>query len=291
MKVMITGASGQLGNDLISVLGELHDVHGLSKDKLDVCSIESCKRITTAIQPNVIIHAAAYTAVDQAENEKDQAYAVNVMGSRNIAVAAQEIGAKLCYISTDYVFSGTGTFPYNEYDKPAPQTVYGKTKLAGEQLVQSLSNHYFIVRTSWLYGKSGNNFVKSMLKKTHDSKKVRVVRDQVGTPTYTMDLCRFLLQLVETQKYGIYHASNQGECSWFEFANAIFEEYGTDKRAEPCTTEEFPRAAHRPAFSVLDNMAIRVNGFTEMPHWRTALKSFLSEYRDTIAEGNISSPF
>jgi dTDP-4-dehydrorhamnose reductase len=228
--------------------------------------------------PDAVVHCAAYTKVDQAESEPDEAYRVNAYGTRNAALAAEEVGAKFVYVSTDYVFDGRADKPYREYDRTDPQTVYGRSKLAGEQLVQSLSSRYFIVRTSWVYGKYGANFVKTMLKLAEDRDRLKVVHDQVGSPTYTLDLARFLLELVRTDYFGIYHASNSGICSWYEFAKAIFEERGLNVQVEPCTTEEFPRPAPRPAWSVLDQGAIRAHGFKPIRPWREALRSFLQQH-------------
>jgi dTDP-4-dehydrorhamnose reductase len=226
-------------------------------------------------KPEVVIHCAAYTKVDQAESEPDEAYRVNADGTRNAALAAEQIGAKFVYISTDYVFDGKANAPYRENDRTDPQSVYGKSKLAGEQWVQSLSSRYFIVRTSWVYGKYGSNFVKTMLRLAEERDRLKVVSDQVGSPTYTLDLAQFLLELVQTDHYGIFHASNSGACSWYEFAKAIFEERGMIVQVEPCTTAEFPRPAPRPAYSVLDHGAIRAHGLKPLRPWREALSNFL----------------
>jgi dTDP-4-dehydrorhamnose reductase len=183
----------------------------------------------------------------------------------------------LCYISTDYVFDGKASQPYNEYDNTNPSGIYGKSKRAGELAVQTLNTKYFIVRTSWLYGSHGNNFVKTMLKLGKKKDQLNVVHDQVGSPTYTVDLCLFLADLIQTEKYGIYHVSNTGACSWFEFAKAIFEESGISIQVNPCTTVEFPKPAPRPKYSVMDHMSIRTNDFQDLQHWRVALKAFLVE--------------
>ncbi|GLI09893.1 NAD(P)-dependent oxidoreductase [Paenibacillus tyrfis] len=277
MKVLVTGANGQLGQDVVALFQKQHQVTGLGRHELDITNLEQCLRQVELVQPDVIIHCAAYTAVDQAESDEDQAYLVNAVGTRNLAVAAEKSGSKLCYISTDYVFDGQATVPYKEYDNTNPTGVYGKSKRAGEALVQSLSSRYFIVRTSWVYGLHGNNFVKTMLKLAKDRDRLKVVSDQVGSPTFTEDLAEFLLALVATEKYGIYHASNTGVCSWFDFAKAIFEETGVNVTVEPCTTEEFPRPAPRPKFSVMDHLSIRTNGFEDLRPWREALKDFLAK--------------
>jgi dTDP-4-dehydrorhamnose reductase len=278
MKVLVTGANGQLGSDVVRLWSDKHEVHGLGRNQLDITNEEQCRHVVGILQPDIIVHCAAYTAVDGAESDADRAYQVNAFGTRNLVVAAERVNAKFCYISTDYVFDGSAKAPYQEYDNTNPQNVYGKSKRAGEQLVQSLSTRYFIVRTSWVYGLQGSNFVKTMLQLARQRDSLKVVHDQVGSPTYTVDLAHFLKELVETERYGIYHASNTGRCSWYEFALAIFEESGMKVKIEPCTTEEFPRPAPRPKFSVMDHMAIRANGLTDLRHWREALQDFLKEF-------------
>jgi len=275
LKVLVTGANGQLGAEFVNLTAPGFDIHGYGRDTLDITSLEQCREVFAALRPDIVIHCAAYTAVDKAESEPDEAFRVNAAGTRNIAVAARECGAKLCYVSTDYVFDGKGTIAYNETDQTNPQTVYGKSKLAGEQLVASLHDRYFIVRTSWVYGKYGNNFVKTMLKMAGERDQMKVVHDQVGSPTYTLDLALFLLNLVQTDYYGIFHASNSGVCSWFDFAKAIFEESGKSIQLDPCTTDDFPRPATRPAFSVMDHSAIRINGLQYLRPWREALIHYL----------------
>ncbi|MFX3632153.1 MAG: dTDP-4-dehydrorhamnose reductase [Candidatus Pristimantibacillus sp.] len=278
IKVIVTGANGQLGRELTEwKTNDSVEIIGLGRDELDITNIVVCRTLLLQHRPDVIIHCAAYTAVDKAESEPDEAFRVNAAGTRNIAVAAREIGAKLCYISTDYVFDGMGTIPYNEYDHVNPQTVYGKSKLAGEQAVQTLHDRFFIVRTSWVYGKYGNNFVKTMLKLADEKDRLTVVADQHGSPTYTYDLAEFLLQLVQTDYYGIYHASNTESCTWFEFAQAIFNESGKTVQVDPCTTEQFPRPAPRPAYSIMDHSAIRSNGLPPLRPWREALVHYLKD--------------
>ncbi|MGG4034643.1 dTDP-4-dehydrorhamnose reductase [Paenibacillus cisolokensis] len=278
LKVLITGASGQLGQELVRLPGEEGlELVGYSRDRLDITSLDDCRRVMDMQRPDAVIHCAAYTAVDKAEAEPDVAFRVNAAGTRNMAVASEEIGAKFVYISTDYVFDGKSRIPYNEYDQTNPQTVYGKSKLAGEQLTQTLHSRYFIVRTSWVFGKYGNNFVKTMLNLAKERKSLKVVRDQIGSPTYTFDLARFLLELVKTDYFGIYHVSNAGSCSWYEFANAIFEDSGIDVVLEPCTTADFPRPAPRPAYSVMDQCGIRSNGLNPLRNWREALRHYLQD--------------
>jgi dTDP-4-dehydrorhamnose reductase len=278
MNILVTGANGQLGQDVVRILGTNHEVHGLGREQLDITNEDQCLEVLESLKPDVVIHSAAYTAVDLAETEEDLAYKINAFGTRNIAIAAEKFGAKFCYISTDYVFDGTGTKPYREYDNTNPQSIYGKSKRAGEYLVQTLSTKYFIVRTSWVYGLYGANFVKTMLKLAQDRDSLKVVKDQFGSPTYTVDLANFLEQLIQTERYGIYHASNSGVCSWFDFAKAIFEECDKKMNVEPCSTEEFPRPAPRPRYSAMEHLAIRTNGFEDLRPWREGLKAFLKEY-------------
>ncbi len=275
--LLVTGANGQLGRELVGLADDRIKIIGYGRQELDVTNLAQCRAAIDAIRPDTIIHAGAYTAVDKAESDSDEAYRVNVIGTRNLILAANEIGAKFCYISTDYVFDGTASQPYNEYDNTNPQSVYGKSKRAGEVLLQSLSQRYFIVRSSWVYGKYGNNFVKTMLKLASERESLSVVHDQIGSPTYTYDLGRFLIELVQTEAYGIYHASNSGTCTWYEFAQAIFEESGLSTKVEPCSTDQYPRPASRPAYSVMDHSAIRQNGLTDLRLWREGLKAFLKD--------------
>ncbi|AUO06980.1 dTDP-4-dehydrorhamnose reductase [Paenibacillus jamilae] len=285
MKVLVTGASGQLGKDVVKVFQEQgHDVVGYDREQLDITDMDQTMKIVGQYQSDAIIHCAAYTAVDAAETDMDTAYQVNAAGTRNMVLAAEEVGAKLVYISTDYVFDGTAEQPYHEYDNTNPQSIYGKSKRAGEVLTETLSSRYFIVRTSWVYGLYGNNFVKTMLKLGQEKSQLQVVNDQKGSPTYTVDLARFLAELIQTEKYGVYHASNSGSCTWYEFTQAIFQDaiefLGTKIRAtlEPCSTEQFPRPAARPRNSVMEHIAIRTNGLRDLRDWREALRDFLKEY-------------
>lgn len=277
LRIIVTGANGQLGRELMLRSDPDYELIGFGRAELDITDLKQCRAVLAQIKPDAVIHCAAYTAVDRAETDADSAYQVNAAGSRNIAIAAREVGAKLVFVSTDYVFDGSSAVPYNEYDRPNPITVYGKSKLAGEQLVQTLHDRYFIVRTAWVYGAHGANFVRTMLRLGEAGGTVRVVSDQFGSPTYTADLAQMLLTLVATEAYGIYHATNSGSCSWYEFAAAIFEEGGLSSKVEPCTTAEFPRPAPRPAYSVLDHSAIRANGLPPMRHWREALRDFMQQ--------------
>jgi dTDP-4-dehydrorhamnose reductase len=286
MKVLVTGSAGQLGQDLVLLLQQQgHEVLGCDRQEMDITDLDRCTEVISGFGPDTVIHCAAHTAVDAAETDVDAAYLINATGSRNVALAAEKSGAKLVYISTDYVFDGMGTQPYHEYDNTDPQSIYGKSKRAGEILVQSLSSKFFIVRTSWVYGKYGNNFVKTMLKLGQEKPLLQVVDDQQGSPTYTVDLARFLLELIQTEKYGIYHASNSESCTWYEFTQAIFEEAEDilglkfTAKIEPCATEQFPRPAPRPRNSEMEHLSIRTNGFQDIRPWRAGLRDFLLELK------------
>jgi dTDP-4-dehydrorhamnose reductase len=276
MRIVVTGANGQLGQELVRQLQQTDvELYPFTKNDLDITNESIVNEVVKKIKPDIIINAAAYTKVDQAEVEEETAYLVNAIGQRSLAVAAEKVGAKICYISTDYVFDGNSTIPYREYDKTNPLGVYGKSKFVGEELTKSLCSRYFIVRTAWVYGKFGQNFVKTMLRLAKEKEEIDVVNDQIGSPTYTVDLARFIIELVQTEKFGIYHCTNSGSCSWYEFAKTIFEESNISVKVNPITTEQFPRPAARPKYSVLDNFAMKVNGFPMLRHWREALKEFL----------------
>ncbi|GAK43443.1 spore coat polysaccharide biosynthesis protein SpsK [Paenibacillus sp. TCA20] len=285
MRILVSGAGGQLGKDVVAIFSQAgHEVMGCERNDLDITDQEQCNQVIGSFKPDAIIHCAAYTAVDQAESDVDGAYLINAVGTRNIAVASEKVGAKLIYVSTDYVFDGKSDKPYQEYDSTNPQSIYGKSKRAGEILTQSLSSRYFVVRTSWVYGAHGNNFVKTMLRLAQEKPELNVVDDQKGSPTYTIHLAKFLLELSETEKYGIYHASGTGECTWYEFTKFILEEassaYGVKFKVSlsPCGTDQFPRPAPRPANSVLDHISIRTNGLEEFPHWKMGLQEFLRNH-------------
>ncbi|MED1266873.1 dTDP-4-dehydrorhamnose reductase [Bacillus mycoides] len=278
MKVLVTGAKGQLGQDVVNLLAEqTWEVFGLGREELNITDEKQVSEKVLLIQPDIIIHTAAYTQVDQAESDEEAAFNVNAEGTKYLAKAAEAVGAKFCYVSTDYVFDGTKNEPYKADDQTNPQTVYGKSKLVGEQYTQEYCSKNYIVRTSWVFGLYGNNFVKTMLRLAEDRKELGIVHDQVGSPTYTADLARFIIDLVQTDKYGIYHGSNSGICSWYEFAKEIFEQSNIEIMINPLTTEDFPRPAARPKYSVLDKGMIEQNGFESFQDWKKALKDFLNK--------------
>ncbi|WP_040204252.1 dTDP-4-dehydrorhamnose reductase [Neobacillus jeddahensis] len=277
-KVLVTGAEGQLGSDLVlSLKMEGYKVYGLGKSQLNISNLDEVNKIVAQIVPDIIIHCAAFTHVDLAEINVDQAFLVNGIGTRNIAIAADHINAKLIYISTDYVFDGQSSTPYHEFSPVSPINQYGHSKLAGENFVRDFHSRFFIIRTSWVYGKQGNNFVKTMLMLAKEKDELRVVNDQIGCPTYTMDLAQCINQLMETSKYGTYHVSNSGYCTWFEFAKEIFQQSNLSPHLIPCSTEEFPRPAPRPKYSIMDHLSLRINDFDPMPHWKNGLERFFQQ--------------
>jgi dTDP-4-dehydrorhamnose reductase len=278
-KVLVTGSNGQLGIDIVKHFKEKgYETYGFSREKMDITDLDSVQNVFSRVKPEIVIHCAAYTKVDLAETNVDQAFLVNAVGTRNVSVEAQKYNAKLVYVSTDYVFNGDGKESYNEFDETSPLGVYGKSKLAGENFVKSLTSKYFVVRTSWVYGAEGNNFVKTMIKLAENNSEIKVVDDQVGCPTYTVDLAKQIELLVQTEKYGTYHISNSGNCSWYEFAKAIFKRMEKPVNILPVSTSEFPRPAKRPSYSVFDHMALRLNGFPKVRPWEEALEEYMKLY-------------
>ena len=278
LKVLITRARGQLGCDLEDDFLRIEGCQVISfgREEMDVTQSTEVQELIATNIPDVVIHLAANTNVDGCELEPDSAYRVNALGSRNIAVASEKVGAKLVYVSTDYVFDGTSQRPYTEFDTTNPISIYGKSKLAGERYVTGFSSKYFIVRTSWLYGEHGNNFVKTMLRLAQEKNELNVVDDQVGSPTYTKDLARFITDLARTDLYGTYHATNTGSCSWFHFAKTIFQMAGLrHMKVRTISTSELNRPAPRPAYSVLDHYCIRMEGLPDLRPWEEALQEYL----------------
>lgn len=276
MKILVTGATGQLGYDVCKTLMERRiDYKGVGRAELDITDRAATYGYIVGYHPNAVIHCAAWTAVDQAEEAVKAVYKVNVEGTRNVAEACKEIGAKMLYISTDYVFPGTGDRPYEPEDPTRPIGVYGKTKQAGEQAVQELLDRYFIVRISWVFGKNGNNFVKTMLKLAEEKDEISVVCDQIGSPTYTADLAPLLCDMIQTEKYGIYHATNEGYCSWAAFAQEIFRIKGKNTTVLHIPTSKYPTRAARPLNSRMSKDKLEEMGFSRLATWQDALERYL----------------
>ena len=276
-KLLITGCNGQLGRALNREYeGEQVQIINTDVPELDVTDQNAVMRLVREQKPDVIMNCGAMTAVDLCETEYDKAFRINALGARNLSIAAQETGAKIFQISTDYVFSGDAHTPYVETDLPDPQSVYGSTKLAGERFVQDFSNRYFIIRTAWLYGE-GKNFVATMLRLAQSNDCVRVVAAQAGTPTSAAELAKMMNLLEPTDNYGVFHGTCEGECSWAEFAEEIFKQAGKATAVEKITTEAFGAAAKRPAYSVLDNQMLRLTTDFKMRQWQDALSVYLKE--------------
>ncbi|SDS29124.1 dTDP-4-dehydrorhamnose reductase [Paenibacillaceae bacterium GAS479] len=276
-RVIVTGAGGQLGTDLVSLLlSEGYEVFGLTRKELDFSNPSEVYRVVDEIGPDIIIHSGAYTKVDQAEAEPEIAHKVNGDGAGYIAQAAERAGAKLVYVSTDYVFDGTASEPISESEATNPVNVYGASKLDGERQALAHSGKTFIVRTSWVYGLHGNNFVRTMLNLARQGKPLSVVDDQFGSPTFTQDLAGCIAKLIRTDRYGIYHVSNSDCCSWHEFAEAIFQEADLSVDLKAVSSDQFVRPAKRPGYSVFAHHALEENGFPAMRHWREALKQLLA---------------
>lgn len=283
MRILVTGVKGQLGFDCLRELSSrgYEDVLGIDIEQLDITDEKAVAAFIASYRPDVIMHNAAWTAVDKAEQFADKVYAVNALGPKYLAHEAAKIGAKIVYISTDYVFPGTGTKPYEVSDPTGPASVYGSTKLAGERFVIDENPKHFIVRISWVFGLNGNNFIKTMLRlgETHDQ--LNIVDDQIGSPTYTKDLARLLVDMIETEKYGVYHATNEGFCSWAEFAKEIFAQAGKNVTVNPVSTAEYmklnPNQASRPLNSRMSKKSLLDAGFKPLPTWQDALHRYLEE--------------
>lgn len=278
MKCLITGAKGQLGYDVIKELKNrgYNEILATDRDNMDITDETQVMKIIEDYQPDVIFHCAAYTNVDQAEEDINICTKVNVDGTRNLVSAAKKVGSKLLYISTDYVFDGTKDGIYETKDTPNPKSIYGLTKYKGE-LEALKHDKAFIVRISWVFGINGDNFVKKMLRLAETKKELSIVNDQVGSPTYTVDLSKLLIDMAQTDKYGIYHATNKGFISWYYFAKAIFETAGINIKLNPVSSDAFPSKAERPMNSRLSKENLIENGFKPLPSWEDALYEYINE--------------
>lgn len=276
MKVLVTGVKGQLGYDVVKDLEKRgHQPIGVDRDEMDLMDNEAIRTFIMNLKPEAIIHCAAYTAVDKAEEEVETCYQINAESVKVISECAKELDVKLIYISTDYVFDGTKEGEYVETDLPNPINVYGASKLKGEQYVQTLLEKYYIVRISWVFGVNGNNFIKTMRRLGSERDELNIINDQVGSPTYTADLAPLLVDMMETDKYGIYHVTNEETCSWYEFANEIFKQSRIEVKTNPITTDQYPTAAKRPMNSRMSKAKLKANGFNLLPTWQEALAHYL----------------
>jgi len=299
-RILITGAEGQLGSELAETLAGEYEVVAVDKKDFDISKFKAVNGFIMNTRPNAVIHSAAFTDVDRCEKEKTNAFKVNAIGTRNLAIAAKKVDAKFFYISTDYVFDGEKDGEYYEYDSPNPKTIYGMSKLLGENFVKEQLNRFFIMRIGWLYGKKGENFIKKMIDLAKKKKEIQVVNDQFGSPTWTFNVIEQIKKLMPTDFYGTYHSTCQGSCSWFEFAFEVFKEIGyvtEDKDCKSLTlklktknlipgtqksfklrgvkSSKFKTLARRPKNSVLDNYMLKIQNLDIMPHWKDSLTSFM----------------
>ena len=279
MKVLVTGVKGQLGYDVVNELTKRgHEAVGVDVDEMDITDGDACRQVITEANPDAVIHCAAYTAVDAAEDNVDLCRRVNADGTRNIALVCRDLDIKMVYISTDYVFDGQGTRPWEPDDARDPLNVYGVTKCEGEMAVEELVKKFFIVRIAWVFGVNGKNFIRTMLRLGEERGAVSVVDDQIGSPTYTYDLARLLVDMTESEHYGRYHATNEGFCSWYEFACEIFKQAGmAEVKVTPVDSSQFPAKAKRPMNSRMDKSKLAANGFEPLPAWQDALNRDLKE--------------
>lgn len=283
MRVLVTGVKGQLGFDVMNELKKRGiEGIGVDVDEMDITDAEACRKVITEAGPDAVIHCAAYTAVDAAETNMEICRKVNAGGTRNIAVVCRDLDIKMMYISTDYVFNGQGERPWEPDDEREPLNAYGQSKYEGELAIEELVKKFFTVRIAWVFGVNGKNFIKTMLRLGKERGAVSVVDDQIGSPTYTYDLARLLVDMIQTDRYGRYHATNEGLCSWYEFAVEIFKQAGMDEvKVTPVSTEEYtamyPNQAKRPMNSRISKEKLSENGFERLPSWQDALGRYLKE--------------
>jgi dTDP-4-dehydrorhamnose reductase len=286
MNILVTGAGGQLGQDCLRVIGEKHTVHGRTSGQLDITKLEQVQREIRMLQPDALVNCAAYTAVDKCETEQEACWAVNAQGAGHLAEVCAAENVRLIHISTDYVFAGDKPIPqvYTEQDPVGPLSVYGKSKLAGEQVIQEKMDNFLILRTSWLYGMEGNNFLKTMLRLAlaDPERTIRVVNDQYGSLTWTMTLARQIDQVLSSELTGIAHATAEGSSTWYEGAKYFLESLGIDFSLDPCTTAEYPAPAHRPANSILENSLLKEHNLNLMQSWQQDIDDFVEQYRPAL---------
>lgn len=278
MRILVTGFNGQLGYDVVRE-GKRHGLEmvGTTSKELDITDEQAVTKYVEVLKPDAIIHCAAYTAVDKAEDDQETCWNVNVKGTRYLANVAKKFDAKFIYISTDYVFDGQGETPFKETDNPNPIGYYGKTKYEGEKIVKQLLDKWFIVRISWVFGINGNNFIKTMLRLAETRNQLNVVCDQYGSPTYTFDLSKLLIQMIQSDKFGAYHASNEGFCNWAEFAGEIFKQADKSVEVQGIPTEQYPTRAERPKNSRMSKQKLVNAGFKALPDWHDAVARYIKE--------------
>lgn len=276
MRILVTGVKGQLGYDVMNELAKRgHTGIGVDVEEMDITDAAKVEQVIKASDVEAVIHCAAYTAVDAAEDNVELCHKINAEGTENIAKVCKELDLKMIYISTDYVFNGEGTRPWEPDDEREPLNVYGQAKYEGELAVEKYLEKYYIVRIAWVFGVNGKNFIKTMLNLSETHDELSVVNDQIGSPTYTYDLAKLLVDMVETDKYGRYHATNEGLCTWYEFATEIFRQAGKEITVHPVTSDQFPSKARRPHNSRMSKDKLEANGFDRLPTWQDALNRYL----------------
>lgn len=276
MRILVTGVKGQLGYDVMNELAKRgHTGIGVDVEEMDITNAAKVEQVIKESEVEAVIHCAAYTAVDAAEDNAELCHKINAEGTENIAKVCKELDLKMIYISTDYVFNGEGTRPWEPDDEREPLNVYGQAKYEGELAVEKYLEKYYIVRIAWVFGVNGKNFIKTMLNLSETHDELSVVNDQIGSPTYTYDLARLLVDMVETDKYGRYHATNEGLCTWYEFATEIFRQAGKEITVHPVTSDQFPSKARRPHNSRMSKDKLEANGFDRLPTWQDALNRYL----------------
>ena len=282
MKTLVLGANGQLGWEVCDFLKDKVELFAFSHSKLNILDFKRIFNKFSEIHPDVVINCAAYTKVDQAEEEENLAYQINAIGAKNVSFASFKIKAKVVYFSTDYVFDGTKNSPYSEFETPNPISVYGKSKLLGEYYTKEHNANHLILRISWLYGINGSNFVKTIIRLAKDKGELKVVNDQIGVPTYTLDVVRQTWKLIQEDSVGLYHSANVGRATWFEFANRIVERLDLKAKVISTKTDEFPVLAKRPSFSVLENYLLKIENKNIMRNWGEAFDDFISKYKEEL---------
>jgi len=285
MKVLVLGANGQLGYEFLNFLKDKVELYSFSHSELDILDFEKLVDKFNEISPDVVINCAAYTKVDQAEKEQTLAYQINSIGAKSVSFASFKVKAKVVYFSTDYVFDGLKGSSYREFDKPNPISIYGKTKLAGEIYTKEHNPNHLILRISWLYGINGSNFVKTIIRLAKEKGELKVVNDQIGAPTYTLDVVKQTWKLIQDDSVGLYHSSNVGQTTWFEFAKRIVEQLNLKVKVLPIKTNEFIVLARRPSFSVLDNYLLKIENKNIMRSWEEAFDDFIESYRKELLSG------
>ncbi|RGV95807.1 dTDP-4-dehydrorhamnose reductase [Ruminococcus sp. AF14-10] len=276
MRILVTGVKGQLGYDVMNELAKRgHTGIGVDVEEMDITDAAKVEQVIKESEVEAVIHCAAYTAVDAAEDNAELCHKINAEGTENIAKVCKELDLKMIYISTDYVFNGEGTRPWEPDDEREPLNVYGQAKYEGELAVEKYLEKYYIVRIAWVFGVNGKNFIKTMLNLSETHDELSVVNDQIGSPTYTYDLARLMVDMVETDKYGRYHATNEGLCTWYEFATEIFRQAGKEITVHPVTSDQFPSKARRPHNSRMSKDKLEANGFDRLPTWQDALNRYL----------------